>query len=100
MGFWTAAVLISACSQIDGRGSGIRLLAKDKIFALKASRGRNGQARESERRARALVIGPYSNGATSRRGEPLPLSPARREGRSPAARLSEALGLAQAIGLD
>ncbi|HWX14055.1 MAG TPA: GTPase HflX, partial [Methylocella sp.] len=47
--------------------------------------------RESERRARALVIGPYSNGATSRRGG---------EGRSPAARLSEALGLAQAIGLD
>jgi GTPase len=56
--------------------------------------------RESERRARALVIGPYSNGATSRRGEPLPLSAARGEGRSPAARLSEALGLAQAIGLD
>ncbi len=39
------------------------------------------------------MIGPYRNGAEHRAG-------IRRDGRSPAARLSEALGLAEAIGLE
>jgi GTPase len=79
--------------QVDNRGSRIKLLAKDKIFAVKASPGRDGQVRGFETRTRTLVVGPYRNAAEHRTG-------VRGEGRSPAARFIEAVGLAQAIGLD
>jgi GTPase len=46
------------------------------------------------------VVGPYPNGAMHRKAEMAALSDARGKGRSPEARLSEALGLAEAIGLE
>ena len=60
---------------------------------MKAGHGQDGQERGFETRTRTLVVGPYRNGADRR-------AYTRGEGRSPEARLSEALGLAQAIGLE
>ncbi|MCI0466944.1 MAG: GTPase HflX, partial [Beijerinckiaceae bacterium] len=73
----------------------MEFLAKDRRTGLKASPGSAGQAP-----ARALVIVPYSVSGTSRKLDPRAPSPARAKGRSPEARLSEAVGLAHAIGLD
>ncbi|MCI0599108.1 MAG: GTPase HflX [Beijerinckiaceae bacterium] len=46
------------------------------------------------------MIGPYIDSGTHRRTDTAAFSTTRTEARSPAARLKEALGLAQAIGLD
>jgi GTPase len=85
-------------SQINDWGSGIKLLGKDKIFAVKARVGRDGQEGGFETRTRTLVLGPYRNATSLRKAEAVDSLSAGGEGRSPAARLSEAFGLAQAIG--
>jgi GTPase len=78
---------------------GIKPLAKDNISA-KAGPSRDSQGRGFETRTRTIVVGPYRNGAMHRKAEMAALSDARGKGRSPEARLFEALGLAEAIGLE
>jgi GTPase len=79
---------------------GIGVLANGTKSALKVgpeTKGGAGQANEA--RTRALVVGPYL-GAGARRKAELVASAKGARGRSHEARLSEALGLAQAIGVE
>src|SRR2546430_3698424 len=80
---------------IIGR-SGIEALANSIKLALKV--GHNGGSRQIiETRTRTLVAGPYFNAGARRKTSP-GASP--ECGRTHEARLCEALGLAQAIGLE
>jgi GTP-binding protein HflX len=78
---------------------GIGGLAERTKPALKSGREQDFPARESEASIRALVIGPYLDASPRRKADPVPLSAAPAHGRSPQARLAEAAGLAQAIGV-
>ena len=79
---------------------GIGVLANGTKSALKTgSEIKGGAGRAIEARSRALVIGPYLDAGARRKAEPgASAKPAR--GRSHEARLSEAQGLAQAIGVE
>ena len=67
---------------------------------MKPSSGQESLFHEPEKRVRAAVIGPYREGDSRSKTEPVTFGTARPEGRCAGARLAEALGLAQAIGLD
>ena len=79
---------------------GIGVLANGTKSALKAGpETKGGAGRANEARTRALVVGPYLDAGARRKAELLASTKAAR-GRPPEARLSEALGLAQAIGVE
>ena len=79
---------------------GIGVLANGTKSALKAGpETKGGAGRANEARTRALVVGPYLDTGARRKVE-LGASAKAARGRSHEARLSEALGLAQAIGVE
>ena len=79
---------------------GIGILANGPKSALKAgSETKGGAGRTNEARTRALVVGPYLDTGGRRKAELVAPAKAPR-GRSREARLGEALGLAQAIGVE
>ena len=79
---------------------GIGILANAPKSALKAGpETKGGAGRTNEARTRALVVGPYLDTGGRRKAEPAASAQAPR-GRSHEARLCEALGLAQAIGVE
>jgi GTP-binding protein HflX len=79
---------------------GIGVLANGTKSALKAGPEiKGGAGRANEARTRALVVGPYLDAGARRKAE-LAASAKAARGRSHGARLSEALGLAQAIGVE
>ncbi|MBO0734837.1 MAG: GTPase HflX [Methylocapsa sp.] len=82
---------------MPGQGSGFKA---QRITGMKPSSGQESLFHESERRVRAAVIGPYREGGSRSKTESASFGTAQPEGRSGRARLAEALGLAQAIGLD
>jgi GTPase len=81
---------------MNNRRSRINVLANGSKFALKAGPARDGGEWRSRSRVRALVVGPYFDGGMRRKDE-VAAAP---RWRTPAARLSEGVGLAQAIGLE
>src|SRR5580704_15023162 len=92
-------------SAILGRSSGrfvlsTGVLANGTKSALKAGpETKGGAGRANKARTRALVVGPYLDTGARRKAELGAFAKAAR-GRPPEARLSEALGLAQAIGVE
>ncbi len=79
---------------------GIGILANAPKSALKAGpETKGGAGRTNEARTRALVVGPYLDTGGRRKAE-LAASAKAARGRSREARLCEALGLAQAIGVE
>jgi GTP-binding protein HflX len=79
---------------------GIGVLANGTKSALKTGpETKGGAGRANKVRTRALVVGPYLDAGARRKAE-LVASAKTAHGRSHEARLSEALGLAQAIGVE
>jgi GTP-binding protein HflX len=79
---------------------GIGILANCTKSALKTGpETKGGAGGANEARTRALVVGPYLDAGARRKAELVASAKAAR-GRSHEARLSEALGLAQAIGVE
>ncbi len=79
---------------------GIGGLADGTKTALKAGLEQDFPSRGSEAPIRALVIGPYLDATSRRRAELLTPCTVPARDRSPQARLAEAAGLAQAIGVE
>ena len=76
---------------------GIGVLANGTLNSGPETKG--GAGRASEARTRALVVGPYLDAGARRKAELVATAKTPR-GRSREARLAEALGLAQAIGVE